>query len=124
MAHEPQATSRLVSRLSDAGLYHKEIAALVGYDRSVVSRWHAGTRSLTLEIFVGLGRALVRRWPERKLLWAELLLGELARSFGCRLVPIEGDTPAEGQVVLIDAEFQRKLKDAQEVLSVLSGKGG
>jgi len=115
---DPALTVTVVQRLSDAGLYHKEIAALVCHERSMVSHWHSGRRTMPLEALARLAGALLRRWPERRLFWAELLLGDLARIFGCRIVPDGQERPA-AKVVHLDADRQARIAAAQALLTQL-----
>ncbi len=115
---DPAPTVTIVQRLSDAGLYHKEIAALACHERSMVSHWHSGRRTMPLEALARLAGALLRRWPERRLFWAELLLGDLARIFGCRIVPDGQERPA-AKVVHLDADRQARIAAAQALLTQL-----
>lgn len=116
---EPHA-ARLLTRLSEAGLHQKQIADLVDRDRSLVSHWSGGRRPMPMDAMLRLCRELARRWPERRLFWAELLLGDLVRLFGCRLVPADDAPRPAGRLVYLDEAQCRQLAAAGSLLSNLS----
>jgi transcriptional regulator with XRE-family HTH domain len=115
---KPGVTVTVVVRLHNAGLSQKEIADMAGFERSLVSHWQNGNRSLTMEAADRIGRALVRRWPERRMEWAAALLGELAANLGCSLIP--NDDP-QARVVVLNARHQRLLEEMRGFLAQVEG---
>lgn len=111
---KPNLSVQVVVRLHEAGLSQKEIADMAGYERSLVSHWHGGNRSITVEAMDRIGRALVRRWPERRLVWATALLGDLAAALGCAVIPV---ADPQARVLVLD---QRQLRLLQEVRGFLA----
>ena len=107
-------TVTVVVRLHEAGLSQKEIADLAGYERSLVSHWNTGNRSITVEAIDKIGRALVQRWPERRLVWATALLGDLAANLGCLLIPA---AEPEARVVVLNPRQQRLLQEMRGFLA-------
>ena len=109
--------TQLLARLEDAGFYHKDLADLIHTDRTLVTHWRNGTRQLPVDQLARLGAELTRRWPERRLLWAELLLGGLAAALGCRLIPDAAQPDAAPQrVVHLDPERHRRVIEARDLL--------
>ena len=112
--------TQILARMESVGFYHKDIADLLHTDRTLVTHWRNGTRQLPVDQLARIGVELVSRWPERRLLWAELLLGGLAALFGCRIVAADPHPPDPvARVVGLDDERRRRLRDAQSLLAEL-----
>ena len=112
-------SARLIARLTEAGLPQRDIADLLGQDRSLVSHWSGGRRAMPLDVLGRLGRELTRRWPDRRQLWAEVLLGDLARALGYRLVPDDNAPRPAGRLLFLDEEQRRQLSHAARLIARL-----